>query len=308
MKPQVHHRTWIRLSLSAYLWSFFFVCNVYAQDLPTSASGLLKNLKQSGDSCRRNELTAKSTNSIQRETFAPDLSCMISPQELLLWTKAGQSTIVDTRAGSEYAQFHIDGSINVPMNDIVRKTQLRGSTITLVGTGKLERELYVACAQLKASGFKSVKVLQGGILAWLAADQAVIGRSLPLDQLQRLEPLELFAEGQFDANLVIVSDSESKILMELNYAVAAPQSTAEGLKQVLERHRREVKGRVLNAVVWVGSAQTKPEVMAQLRAVSSPLPFLVYLDGEAAYQRHLLEQKVIWLAQSRGPKQPSCGM
>lgn len=308
MKPQVYRCTSIHLSLSAWLWCLFFVCNVYGQDLPTTASGLLKNLKQSGDSCRRNEPVEKPTNSVQREAFTPDLSCMISAQELLLWTKAGQATIVDTRAGSEYAQFHIDGSINLPINEVVRKGQLRSNAIALVGTGKLERELYVACAQLKASGFKSVKVLQGGMLAWLVANQAVIGRSLPIDQLQRLEPVELFAEGQFDANMVIVSDSESKMLKELNYAVAAPQSNAEGLKQVLERHHRDGKGRVLSAVVWVASTQTKPEVLAQLRAVSAPLPFLAYLDGEAAYQRYLLEQKAVWLAQARGPKQPNCGM
>jgi rhodanese-related sulfurtransferase len=292
----------------AYLVSLFLIGSAHAQGLPASAAELLKDMKQSGESCRRKDQLAKSTQVVQREAYEPDLNCMISAQELLLWTKAGQSTIVDTRIGRDYAQFRIDGSINLPLHEVVRKEYLRSNSITLVGSGKSERELYVACASLKASGFKFVNVLKGGMLAWLAAEQPVTGRPLPVEQLQRLEPEELFAEDLFTANLLVVSAGESNMLKDLSYAVASPLGDVEGLKQLLAVHRREGKGRTLSAVVWVGSNQTNSVLLAHLRLIAAPLPFLVYLGGEAVYQRYLLEQKAVWLAQARGPKQPNCGL
>lgn len=304
----VHPRKSIRLAWPVFLCIFLWVCNAWGQELPSSAAMVLKNFKPSGESCRRAEQADKPSNIVQREMFAPDLGCMISAQELLLWTKAGQSTVVDTRPQVDYAQFHMDGAINVPLHEVARKAYLRSHTITLVGTGKLERELYAACAQLKANGFKSVKVLQGGMLAWLAADHAVIGQAPAVDQLQRLESMELFAEGQFEANLLIVAKSESKMLNELNYAVIAPLDSAQGLKQVLEKHRRDPARRALSSVVWVAPAHTTAQELLQLRAVAAPLPLLVYLEGGAEYQRYLAEQKAVWLAQARGPKKANCSL
>jgi len=296
------------LVLIASLAVLFSMTSAYGQDARKNPPALLKDIKQSGESCRRADLVDKPSSVVQRDKFVPDLTCKISTQELLIRTKTAHSIIVDTRPAGEYTQYRIDRSINVPLNEVVHKAVLRKKSIVLIGTGKLERELYTACSLLKSKGFTSVKVLQGGILAWIAADQAVLGRAITVDQLQRLEPAELYSEGKFASNLVVVAASEKAMLKRLDFAVSAPQDNAQGLKQVLEQQRRNGKYRSLNAVVWVTSAQTKPEELTSLRAMAAPLPFMVYSEGEASFQKYMSEQNAVWLAQARGPKQPTCGL
>ena len=281
---------------------------VLAQSRPLTAPEALKDIQPAGQACRRDEIADKPNVISGRPMSIPDMACAVSAQELGLWVKAGQISVIDTRRSNEYAQFHIDSALNLSAAEVVHKTQLRNKAIVLVGTGKLERELYAACADLKAKGFTSVKVLHGGMPAWVDAGQSVMGRAPPVDQLRRLEPSELLAESQFDANLVVVTPSETSLQSQLSYAVATPQESADALKKLLEQHRKEAKGTLLNAVVLVTSPKTSPAALAQWTAMAYPLPLLFYSEGVPAYQRYLTGQKAVWLAQARGPKQPACGL
>ena len=65
---------------------------------------------------------------------------------------------------------------------------------------KAERVLYEACAELKKIGFRQVRVLRGGLMAWLTYAQPIIGRPPGEDTLAQLSPAELWAESQFGAN------------------------------------------------------------------------------------------------------------
>jgi rhodanese-related sulfurtransferase len=284
------------------------VSSALAQGSSMTASEALKDVKPAGAACRRDEAASSPLSVRTRQMPSPDMTCMVSAQELGLWVKAGQIAVVDTRLSSEYTQFHIDSALNISATEVVHKPQLRNKAMVLMGTGKFDRELYSVCAELKASGFTSVKVLQGGMLAWLDAGQPVIGRAAMSEQLRRLEPAELFAESQFGANLVLVTPTEVALTSQISYAVAATQDNPEALKFLLDRHRKEMRSSVLNAVVLVTSPKIRPSDLLQWQAAASPLPLLVYTEGVPAYQRYLATQKAVWLAQARGPKQPTCGL
>jgi rhodanese-related sulfurtransferase len=80
-------------------------------------------------------------------------------------------TIVDVRTPGEYAGTHIDGSHNLPL-DLVRQraddvvAALPGPIAVLCGSGPRSQE---AARLLRTHGASDVRVLDGGIQAWVAA-------------------------------------------------------------------------------------------------------------------------------------------
>ena len=278
-----------------------------SQTRPFTAAEALKDIQPAGQACRRDDVPKQPTVLSGRASSPPDITCMVTAQELGLWVSAGQMLVVDTRHSNEYAQFHINSALNLSAAEVMHKAQLRSKAIVLVGNGKLERELYSACAELKAKGFTSVKVLRGGMPAWLEASQPITGRSQDAALLRRLESADLLAESQSDLNLVVLTPAEIGLQPQLTSAIAVQKDTPDQLTRLLEQRRKETKGAAMNAVVLVASPKTTLAVLAQWQAAAAPLPLLVYQEGTPAFQRFLTDQKAVWLAQARGPKQPACG-
>jgi len=75
---------------------------------------------------------------------------------------------VDVRNELIFNKVHISNSINIPLSLIKTKTFLKNKTTILVGNGWNEQSLIDECISLKNNGFKSVKVLAGGIVSLFA--------------------------------------------------------------------------------------------------------------------------------------------
>jgi rhodanese-related sulfurtransferase len=89
----------------------------------------------------------------------------VEPAEL---RRSSSAVIVDVRSPEEYAQGHVAGAINIPLDSLEgRASELpRDAHIVTVcgkGGGRSER----AAEQLRASGFTSARSLCGGTAAWM---------------------------------------------------------------------------------------------------------------------------------------------
>ena len=76
--------------------------------------------------------------------------------------------IVDVRSPEEFAQGHVDGAINIPLDVLAQRASefFRDAPVVTVcgkGGGRSER----AAEQLRASGFSSARSLCGGTQAWM---------------------------------------------------------------------------------------------------------------------------------------------
>src|SRR4051812_16914842 len=128
-----------------------------AQNAPTSElPKALKNIPPAAAMCRPDKVEPLDSilRGIGRKELPPDLACAISAAELSPVAKRSDTVFVDTRPLSEYNEFRIDGALRMGVSELRGKSYLRGRKIVLVGDGKAERELYVACAELKRQGFK----------------------------------------------------------------------------------------------------------------------------------------------------------
>jgi rhodanese-related sulfurtransferase len=276
---------------------------------PNATPRALKDIPQAGSSCRRADIEALDTTKrgIARKELSPDLSCAISAAELSPAASRPDTVFVDTRPLSEYNQFRIDGALHLSVSELGSKSYLRGKKIVLVGDGRAERELYVACAELKQRGFKQVRMLRGGMTSWLVHQQPVVGRAPAPARMIRLSAAELWMESQFDRNVVLLADNQFAMLPDLPYSAALGHPSLETIQAALKQRREQLTNAAFASVVLVADGELSAEQTARLQQGLKPVPLLVYTDTRQALNRYVATQKAVWAAQARGPKQPNCG-
>lgn len=96
--------------------------------------------------------------------------CQVSPKTLYEMTQGDEAiNIVDVRASTEFAAYHIEGAVNIPVQDLRKPhPELDPSlpTVTLCGSGHRSS---LGSSLLKQKGFPNVINLAGGITGYTAA-------------------------------------------------------------------------------------------------------------------------------------------
>ncbi|WP_309268356.1 rhodanese-like domain-containing protein [Azonexus sp.] len=275
----------------------------------TSVEEAFKDVKRAGSICPREDGTAPNAGMpILGAGATPDLGCALSPSEAAALQGGSDTVLIDTRPAREFALFHIDNSLNLTTSELLVKSFLQNKSLILAGSGKGERELYAACGELKRAGFKRVKVLRGGLSAWLAHQQPVIGRMEAVETMVRLTPAQLWAETRFDANLVLLAPGMATLQKELPKAVLLREDSLDALKVIVEKRYRDTKRKPLTSVVLVADSAMQDQSIGPLIQALKPVPILVYADSAEALRQFVASQETAWRAQAHGPKQPKCGL
>ncbi len=245
----------------------------------------------------------------QAPQWEADFSCAISVPELQKMMGSLDVTLVDLRSNEAYQAWHINGALNLTLADLHAKPYWRNKQVVLIGNGKLEREWYGACGHLKQNGYSKVKVLRGGMPAWLAQQGPVLGRVTErVPQMLRLNAFEFWRESKDSDQLLLLSSAQKELVQELPLATILPQDSPEAILAVLARHRKQTKAAPLTGVLLVAPATISEEQITRIQKALAPLPLLVYTDTRAAVQQQITLQKQVWAAQARGPRQSSCGL
>ncbi len=267
----------------------------------------LKNIPRADGVCRPDSADAKRADVLAaRAGEKPDLSCGMTLSEAGTLLDRPDTVLVDLRPASDFAQYHADRAVNLDAAALRSKLYLKPKPILLMGSGKNERERYVACGTLKRAGFKRVHVLRGGMPAWLAAGMTVVGRALGAAPVT-LSAEELWAEAQFEGNVVLLGASLGAIEHQLPFSATVQSWTPDAVKRVLERRRKALRNIPLAAVIVAAGDETLTEAQLSSLQQASGAPVLVYTGTNAAFERAMTVQKAIWTAEARGPKQPGCG-
>lgn len=274
----------------------------------TSVEEALKDVKRAGV-CSRDDVAASTSGMpMLGVDAAPDLGCALAPADAMALQGRPDTVVVDTRPAREFALFHIDSSLNATPSELRVKPFLQSKSLILAGSGKGERELYVACGELRRAGFKQVKVLRGGLPAWLAHQQPVVGRIEAAESMVRLTPGQLWAEARFDANLVLLAPGMASLQKEFPKGVLLRDDSPEALKTIVEKRRREARNVPLASIVLVAGSTAQDDRIGRLIQALKPVPVLVYGDTAEALKQFLVSQEAAWKVQARGPKQPKCGL
>lgn len=276
----------------------------------TSVEDAFKNVKRAGGICPREDGTPPNAGMppIPGAGATPDLGCALSFPEAVALQGGSDTVLIDTRPAREFSLSHIDNSLNLTTSELRVKAFLQNKSLVLAGSGKGERELYAACGELKRAGFKRVKVLRGGLPAWLAHQQPVIGRMGAVETMVRLTPAQLWAETRFDANLILLAPSMATLQKEFPKAVLLREDSADALKTIVEKRYRDARGKPLMSVVLVADGTMQDQNIGPLIQALKPIPILVYADSAEALRQFVVSQEAAWKVQAHGPKQPKCGL
>ncbi|MBS1209690.1 MAG: hypothetical protein H6R19_2088 [Proteobacteria bacterium] len=269
----------------------------------------LKDIKPASGVCRR-DAPEQTSNTAQTSSmaWAPDLSCALDGSELARMLGQPGVVVVDTRTSQSFNAFRIADALNLDVANLRQKTFLYDKTVILAGSGKGERELYSACAALKAQGFKRVSVLRGGMAAWAAQGLPALGRASDAGLMEGLSSAELWVESQFDANLLLIVRERVDMLSQLKSGVEIVSASPEALSSMLARYRKANRNALPAALLLVAAAPLPAEDLQKLRQAIKPVPLLMYADKTEAYVRYLKQQQAVWAAQALGPKQLGCGL
>lgn len=269
----------------------------------------LKDVKPTSGMCWRDDVAQpRKVGPSAAQESRPDLSCAMAPAELTAMQDRPDSALIDVRPLSEHETFRIGGALSMTVSELHTKSMLRSKNVVLIGNGKSERELYAACAELKARGFQHVRVLRGGMPLWLAHGGTVQGRVPDPLQSRRLSASELWGESQFESNLVLVTAEQRALQDRLPFAMSVADGSPVAVKGVIERRRKELKGAPLAAVILVTSAGTTDESLQGLTQSLQPVPLLIYTESAETYSRQFAQLKATWEAQAKGPKRLRCGL
>jgi len=268
---------------------------------------MLKNSKPASSNCapKAEKKNPDLIKPMPLVDIKPELPCAILPTDVNHLRQSSNTVLVDTRTATEFAQFHIDGALNIKPAELRSKAFLRDKTLVLMGNGKTERELYIECKRLKSNGYKQVKVLWGGMPGWLTAGLEIVGQSQHLPELTRLTPSELWVESQFTSNLILVTGSHRILQNQIKGSVVISDVSPKTIRSAINSRIKTNKTGTLASVVLIASKNADIQAISQ---AIKPIPLLVYSESPGAFVSQLKTQSDVWQAHARGPKQPSgCG-
>lgn len=82
-------------------------------------------------------------------------------------------TLVDGRSPAEFNGEHVIGAMNIPLRMLRNLNSLRDGDLVIYGSGSDDRKLLREANTLSKSGFKSIRVLNGGFRGWIASGHPV---------------------------------------------------------------------------------------------------------------------------------------
>jgi rhodanese-related sulfurtransferase len=287
------------------LYVFTSTTSALADPSNQSIPEALKGIKQANGVCSKETFSNSFGNGErERRAYVPDLSCGRSMPDVAKSLKESDTVVIDTRVSTQYVNSHVDGAISLPMDAVKTKTFLRNKEIILVGSGKSEEELYAACAELKANGFRKATVLKGGMPFWLASSQSSEPKIEDIPSIELTAP-QLWSEIRFQANLVVVGGND-EMYRQLPGSLLLKDMNSATIRAAIDRRRRDKKASI--AAVVIVSAWLVDKEVQKLRNDLSSVPILIYRGTAEAYKRAISQQNAVWLAQAKGPKQPRCGL
>lgn len=267
----------------------------------------LRDIQPAGSSCRRDDIPAAAVELIRR-SGAPDLGCAMSAAELQTRRNAGTVHVIDTRTPSEYAQLHIDAALNLSSGDARARAYLRTQPIVLVGSGKGEQALYVACGELKEAGATSVRVLRGGMNSWLAAGLPVVGDARTVGNATELDDEEFMEELEFTANVVFAMPQAQAFTSVTPRAMLLKIGNGAGLRAMLSERAKHVGAAPLASVVLLTGGPLRQAELDELTRAVQPYPVLTYGRSAQGYSAFMHSKHAMWAAQARGPKTLPCSI
>ena len=224
-----------------------------------------------------------------------------------------QPTWVDVRGAADARAARIPGALAIPLAELRTKTFLQSTPLVLIGSGRDDADLARACGELKRAGFQQVKLLRGGIRAWVNGQRPVLADAGALQNLDLIDPGAFHRQAALAPWLVLGIDvgpaDGLPVVMSSLERIDAGDDTARALDAIRRRQvelaRMSVNERP-NAIVIVARDEASATRMRDAVRSGGRSDVLTLLGGMAGYRAFLAQQQSIAAAAGK-PLVRSCG-
>ena len=276
---------------------------------PPSVKHMLEEDRRGGLSCRaddpdRNTLGESAVRATRHISGKALQECRLTLKQFAEAASHG-TQVVDVRPASEYAQTHIDGSLNLQTSEIKTKRFLGNRPVVLVGDGKADDLLLESCAELRSGGFHQIQVLNGGMLAWAVAGRPTVGRTADTFALAQLTAAQLFRLTLEPTSTVIngLAGERFGIAVPLE---ANPKWQESLIRAVANAANNQVSKHDQQRIVAATGGRVDASLYRQLIAAAKGVPVFVYTEGAEALRALVGTQAAMWQRQDQGPRQSAC--
>jgi rhodanese-related sulfurtransferase len=243
---------------------------------------------------------------------ADNASCWIDLAELSE-PGAPQPAWIDVRAAADSRAAPIPGALAIPLVELRSKSFLQSSPIVLIGSGRDDADLAHACGELRRAEFQQVKLLRGGIRAWVSARRPVMADGGVMQNLDLIAAGDLHRQASAAPWLMLgidlpLSDALPAAMASLQQ-VDARNSPARALDAVRRRQAELAhleKSAQPNAIVLVARDDASATKLRDAVRGAGLEDVLVLQGGMAGYRAFLSQQQSIAAAAGR-PLVRSCG-
>jgi len=229
--------------------------------------------------------------------------CLIDAPELL--ASPSRPTLVDIRPPASYTNAWIPGSANLGIELLANNALVRTSvSVVLVGDGKDTARLLHRCSLLHESGLSQIRVLDGGLPAWLRAGGSLAGNVASIDQPLVLGEGELYEVLHQPGAILVFGEGRPTAALTESAARIVQAKGANASPKLLLRSIPIAVAKRAAAVVFLSSAREIPAWRTTARSMSLPEP-LFFVGGASRYDAYL-EQEARIAAAAKKPRQSTC--
>jgi rhodanese-related sulfurtransferase len=226
---------------------------------------------------------------------------------------SSQPTWIDVRTSADARSAPIPGALTIRLVDLPTKTFLQNTPVVLIGSGRDDADLARACGELKRAGFQQVKLLRGGIRAWVNGQRAVLADAGVLQKLDLIQPSEFHRQAASAPWLVLAVDLNPADGLPVAMGTAeridaggdAVRATDAVRRRQAEIARMSAKERP-NALVIVTRDEASATRLRDALRNGGGGDVLILQGGMAGYQAFLAQQQSIAAAAGK-PLIRSCG-
>jgi rhodanese-related sulfurtransferase len=225
-------------------------------------------------------------------------SCFVTVSDI----SAKSRQLVDVRSSSAFGSLQAVNSLNIPVGALTHVEFLKPTAILLFGDGKSDHELSAVCEPLKASGFKDVRVLRGGLRALHLAGYPMVGSPRAVETLYSLNSKELHSLVGRDKWKVLVTKSDAAETTRLGIRVNAAEANASAVSNRLKTLLKTPSG---SDWIVIGVSASEASGIRNGLAEGERDRVLFYTEPIRAYASFLQQQTTI-LAEAGKPLVRPC--
>lgn len=239
-----------------------------------------------------------------------DASCYVDWSRAAEMSKSASSVVIDIRPKEAFTRVHLPGALNLSASEIKTKAYFAGKPLLIYGDGKADPRMDELCADLKGRGFRNVKILAGGVLAWAKTEEARQAQpAMDIRGLAELSASDLYAELHA-GDSVIVSASSQFATPEIEARRLKMESgvSPEHLSAVLQKGNLKSAKSPVRRVVLIGVGKTDPkEILDTLSSSRIDWPVYYYAGDQQSYEAAMKRMNAQWSKHNKGPVAPKCG-